>query len=170
MQMSAIVTFNELGYLPSGFHDKEPSEIKSVFVDNFPNSSSRKEIFEGYSKFCKTLVTLGIKNFVQWLDGSFCTSKENPNDIDVVTFVNYDKLNALTSDNQDCLMNLAQNPTSKVRYKCDSYVVLVYPQTHQYYRNYLDYRMYWRGVWGFDRNDNPKGIIRVTYGEGVGYV
>ena len=170
MQTSSVVTFNELGYLPSGFHDKEPSEIRSAFVDSFPNSKSRKEIFEGYLKFCKTLMALGIKNFVQWLDGSFCTSKENPNDIDVVTFVNYNNLNALPSDNQDRLMNLAQNPNSKVKFRCDSYVVLVYPKTHQCYKIYLNERMYWRGVWGFDRNDKPKGIIRVTYGEGVGYV
>ena len=168
--MSSVITFNELGYLPSGFHDKKTSEIRSAFVDNFPNSKSRKEIFEGYLKFCKTLMALGIKNFVQWLDGSFCTSKENPNDIDVVTFVNYDKLNALTLENQKLLMEVALNPYSKELFRCDSYVVLVYPKGHMCYPKYIDNHMKWRGVWGFDRYDKPKGIIRVTYGEGVGYV
>ena len=170
MQINSLVTFNELGYLPSGFHNKEPAEIKSAFVDNFPNSSSRKEIFEGYLKFCKTLMALGIKNFVQWLDGSFCTSKENPNDIDVVTFLDYDKLNALPSENQKLLMDIALNPYSKELFKCDSYVVLVYPKGHNDYQQYLTKRMYWRGVWGFDRYDKPKGIIRVIYGKGVGDV
>ena len=32
---------------------------------------------------------------------------------------------------------------------------------------FIQRKMYWRGVWGFDRKDVPRGFLQITYGRGI---
>ena len=162
-----ILILNEYGYFPAGFHDMTQDEIISSLVENFPDSKTRKIIFDGYVNFCQNMINCGIKNFVQWLDGSFCTSKENPNDIDIVTIIDDAEFKNLNEKQKNNLKLIAERTNAKSRYKCDSFILIAYPKKHDKYKDYINNYMYWRGVWGFDRNDIPKGIIRVTYGKGI---
>jgi hypothetical protein len=63
--------------LPSGVHDATLDEIKKRFVTN----ARREELFEGLKRGCLALKAAGCG--VIYLDGSFVTSKEVPNDFDV---------------------------------------------------------------------------------------
>lgn len=60
---------------------------------HFGTTRSRVDILKGFIQFRLEAYTHGIYNTIQWIDGSFVEDKlkrENvePNDIDVVTFVN----------------------------------------------------------------------------------
>lgn len=71
--------------IPSTFEDFE-----DILVNAFPMDSTRHIILEGYKRYLASLKDVIKSNFYQWVDGSFVTEKMNPNDIDVVIFVDYD--------------------------------------------------------------------------------
>lgn len=157
-----IVLLDEHGYLPAGFHTMDSEEIRQAFVICFPESTTRERIYDGYLSFCDYLESCGIQSYTQMLDGSFFTSKQNPNDIDCVTFLHADQLNALTPENQNRIQLLFQLGFLKTNYSCDGYFCLDYPDDDP--RNGMhgcgvNGRMYWRGVFGFDRLNIPKGVV-----------
>ena len=74
--------FDENGYLPYGMYNMTLDEIEEIFAKN--KSSKRNEIMKEYKKHLKELKDTGY--FLDhWIDGSFTTSKANPNDIDTLT-------------------------------------------------------------------------------------
>jgi hypothetical protein len=54
--------------LPSGVYNMSMDEIKTMFVDNFPLSIRRKEIFDKFASYSKEIVSLGVVTEL-WLDG-----------------------------------------------------------------------------------------------------
>lgn len=68
----------------------EFEELKNYFSDRFENSVTRKAIFDSYAKYLIDFQKEVTPNFVQWIDGSFITNKENPNDIDFVNLIDFD--------------------------------------------------------------------------------
>ena len=72
------------GLLPAGFHTKTLEEVKILCVENFPNSTTRSIIFESFvENFIIPLTNTGLKCDV-WVDGSFITEKEDPEDVDIL--------------------------------------------------------------------------------------
>lgn len=63
--------------LPKGIHDADINEFKRVFVNN----QHRKMLFRGLKKMVNALKNAGCKTV--YIDGSYVTSKENPNDYDI---------------------------------------------------------------------------------------
>ncbi|WP_028526667.1 DUF6932 family protein [Runella limosa] len=57
------------------------ARFEKIFVDNFSISTSRRPIFNNYLAFIDVLKNNLQTPFYQWIDGSFVTSKQNPNDI-----------------------------------------------------------------------------------------
>lgn len=72
--------------LEPGLHDFELNDISNHFLKNFPNSKTRRLLINGLNEFVAHLSSLGIP-IELWIDGSFTTNKENPNDIDLVIFL-----------------------------------------------------------------------------------
>src|ERR1700753_2039955 len=64
-------------YLPIGIHKATIDEIESVFAYNL----FRKEIFSGLLLLIEDLKTIGCNTI--YLNGSFVTSIQQPNDVDV---------------------------------------------------------------------------------------
>ncbi len=58
------------------------ADIEHFFCFN----EHRKQIFEQYKCYCYDLQNTLNANFYQYVDGSFISKKEHPNDIDVVSF------------------------------------------------------------------------------------
>lgn len=84
--------FNVHGNLEGGVIDvREKSEIEDFLVNGFPTSTTRYRNFESFCSFWNEL----DKNKVTrvWIDGSFCSNKVNPNDIDCVVFIEPDPNN-----------------------------------------------------------------------------
>lgn len=72
-----IPKFDDNGYLPEGIYDALLIEYEQCFVYNVV----RREIHAGLLRLIKELKTIGCKSV--FIDGSFVTAKEHPNDVDV---------------------------------------------------------------------------------------
>lgn len=137
--------FESTGLLPPGIHKYDFHEFKTQFVDSFPNSTTREKIFIGFKIFISSICRI-VKPSELWVDGSFVTSKVNPNDIDLVLF--FEKVsNPIWYNGLEPLLNISKN------YFCDAYACPI---------DDIHWRGYWRGFFGFDRLENPKGIIKIN--------
>lgn len=136
----------------AGFHDITMDQIEEIFVENFDNSDNRKYLMSRLKVLLNIISEINIK-FEIWIDGSFATKKQNPNDIDIAIICDPIMLNSLPEDKKIVLLNLFNNRTNtKLRYSCDIYF---FPQ------NDIKQRSYWRGWFGFSRDEKPKGIPRL---------
>lgn len=147
-------TFNEKGLLNPGFFEYKLDEIQTIFVDEFKESQTRKRNFEGFNYWLAELLNICVPNEI-WIDGSFVTNKINPNDIDIVAFIEY----------QDYCENVERiNSLKKIGNNnfCDTYIAFSPNDTNPYNSKFINNRNYWRGQFGFDREDNPKGMIKIS--------
>jgi predicted nucleotidyltransferase len=140
--------------LEAGMHNMTLSDLKSVFVEPFDNIERRESLLKRFEVFIARLKDVPIKMEV-WIDGSFATKKEHPGDIDLVVVCAQDDVNNLSLEKKLILQELFQDKkTTKLRYECDAYFAI----------DNMDDKSYWRGLFGFDRNEKPKGIARITVG------
>lgn len=127
--------FNSDGFLmPVGKITTDLQDVETSFVKKFPNSNTRLSLWTNYLSFLERFKKKVTNNFVQWINGSFVTKKENPNDMDLVTFVDYRIFEP---------METAQYLEEFWSYNLesqglDSYLLAVYPENHQ---DYPDYQM-----------------------------
>jgi hypothetical protein len=147
--------------LPAGKHRATIAEIESGLVVAFPNSVTRRPLFERW-----VLVRDAIARIVavqtEWLDGSFVTDKENPRDLDVVTHLDgpaYDQLDAVQ---HVTLVGLLGGQRSKPLHGLDSFPLAAYPEGHPAYAAYTMGASYWGQVWGTHRDGQPKGYVEVV--------
>ena len=70
----------------------------------------------------------------------------------MVVFISAEEANALPTEKKEQLRGLLDNPTIKSRFGLDVYVSIMGDEPQ---------RSYWRGWFGFDRDEKPKGIARV---------
>ncbi len=138
--------------LNPGLHDFELNEIETYFLNDFPNSKTRKSLIDGLNAYVAHLSNIGVP-IELWIDGSFATHKENPNDIDLVIFSSASILDSLPHKKQQLFQALIDRDSMQNKFGCD---VLFCPTEDQ------NMRSYWRGWYGFDRNEQPKGIARIT--------
>ena len=151
--------FEANGMLPAGFHDCSVQEFIDTFVDCFPTSQRRKVIVDALWDFSEEIYNIGIP-YEFWVDGSFVTTKINPNDADLVLFLQIPNMNLLGS----------QLATFRQKYKDTLDIYFAYatsPENQQLtdpstYYQFVTQRNYWRGQFGFDRADSPKGIVRIS--------
>ena len=69
-------------YLPSGIHDCNLFELKSSFGTN----NRRNELIKKLKYYIRKIQEVGISGWLI-INGSFVTSKENPNDIDAILVI-----------------------------------------------------------------------------------
>lgn len=137
--------------LEAGMHNMTLSDLKSVFVDPFENVARRENLLNRFEAFITRLKDVPI-NMEVWIDGSFATKKEHPGDIDLVVVYDPEEVNKLPIEKQLILKELFEDQkTTKLRYECDAYFVI----------DNMNDKSYWRGLFGFDRNEKPKGIARI---------
>jgi len=67
---------NAIGELPPGMHTATLEEVEAVFV----TTPRRRRLFEGLRLAIQNLHTAGVRRV--FIDGSFVTTKVDPNDID----------------------------------------------------------------------------------------
>jgi len=137
--------------LEPGLHDFKIIEIGNHFLMDFPDSKTRKTLIHGFHKYINHLSSIGVPLEI-WIDGSFTTNKVDPNDIDLVIFSPASVINALPAKKQQLFQVLTDRSTVRKNFGCD---VLFCPSEDQ------NMRSYWRGWYGFNRHEQPKGIARV---------
>lgn len=127
------------------------SDLKDVFVDPFENIERRESLLNRFEAFIARLKDVPI-NMEVWIDGSFATKKEHPGDIDLVVVCAQEEVNKLPIEKQLILKELFEDQkATKLRYECDAYFII----------DNMNDKSYWRGLFGFDRNEKPKGIARI---------
>ncbi|MCB0649813.1 MAG: hypothetical protein KDC85_00905 [Saprospiraceae bacterium] len=144
----------------------EFEELKNYFSDRFENSVTRKAIFDSYAKYLIDFQKEVTPNFVQWIDGSFITNKENPNDIDFVNLIDFD----IYEKNEQIIEVKFRKYGAKNNYPgVDAYFVKVYSEEHdKSYMTEFDL-VYWRN-WFTETKKNrmkkkfPKGFVEIKFG------
>lgn len=101
-------------------------ELEHHFVHAFPKSERRRWLFDNFERYLYQFQDEVYPYFEVWVNGSFVSKVENPNDIDFVVFLDYrvfevrgekvmDKFWCFNLENQ-CL---------------DAYLVKDYPDWHE---------------------------------------
>ncbi|MGP6151334.1 DUF6932 family protein [Priestia flexa] len=157
--------FMENGNLFPGIHNYTMQEFQEQFVLGFSSSQSRKEIFKEFSDWFKQLINLIPPRYV-WLDGSYLTMKENPNDIDLVIFY---KPEDITDEETSIKVKEMINEISR-KYRCDAYLCLdLSDVSGQELAHFPPLNKilgtYWMGQFGFDRKRDPKGMVEINSAE-----
>lgn len=149
--------FNVHGNLDGGVIDvREKSEIEDFLVNSFRTSTTRYRNFESFCSFWNELDKNKVTRVS--IDGSFCSNKVNPNDIDCVVFIKPD------FNNCEYFQSLLDKHGNLLAKYLDVYVCWDKRFVNQFSEdwNAIDYQeTYWLGKFGFDRNHNPKGIIEL---------
>lgn len=154
--------FDQYGHLtPYEIIETDLETFEKIFVSEVKNSQTRLALFEEYREFLAELQQIIGTNFYQWIDGSFTTQKRNPNDIDLVTFLDGQRLTEFAVQ-----LSPLQKRKFQGRGKIDAYFVATYPKGHPLYdifwMDYLDW------LHQFEKDTrlkgNPKkGIIQINF-------
>ena len=153
------LVFDENGYLkPYQPIEIDIESFKYNFVDSFPNSISRELLYNNYLRFLYSFQDNIFTFFEQWIDGSFTTKRQNPNDIDVVTFLSFDVYEKRGDKVIDKYWKFSLEDQ-----KIDSYIVKSYPEEHPNYSTYLSERSLWLDRYGTDRDNQAKGFVKIIF-------
>ncbi len=154
------------GYLIQGIYKIDINTFIEKFVDSYPNSNTREKIFAGYCDYCKFLSSF---NFVkrQWINGSYITKKIDPNDIDIVFFVDSRAFNS----NESLISYIKTLETDYdyvcTKYSCDTHFVTEYPEDDIRYLMYKESAAYWsdvkKGVYSTDKYGVAKGMVELEF-------
>jgi hypothetical protein len=133
--------------------------FQEKFVISFDGSSTRQKIYENYLVYIIDFHKEIVDVWQQWIDGSFITDKKDPNDIDLVNFIDSYAFSSKGAE----LIKFLTKYGSKDKYKVDGYCVPVYPSDDERYELTYRYMKYWEKWFGHDRSNNPKGIIQLYF-------
>jgi hypothetical protein len=119
---------------------------------------------DGLESVVSRLRDNGIHTAV-WINGSFLTHKENPNDSDIVVKIDATILDNGTDEQKRVLEWIKSD--LKANHLCDSYLMPIYPAGDpQQVLN--DYNIaYWLRQFGFSRGVEYKGIAVIDSGVAI---
>lgn len=141
--------------LPIGRHSISLSALRDLCVSNFPLSTRRDLLMLGLEKLVSELLNQSIVGEL-WIDGSFVTQKINPDDVDVVLRIDGVFYEQATDEQRGIIDRLSED--LKADYHCDSYTLMQFPEGHPLYWEGEYQYAYWMRQWGFNREDNTRGI------------
>lgn len=144
--------------LAAGFTTLSLDDVRGMCVDAFPLSTTRNTIMDGLTQVITRLQAANIDAEV-WLDGSFMTSKIDPDDVDIVVPFPAQFYDSGTPEQRKALEWVHTN--LKGAYYCDSYVFAEFPAGHALHTFTLGRRNYWAKFFGEARSGKPKGIAVV---------
>ncbi len=142
--------------LSEGFQDIRLDQLRPRFLDCFPSSTTRENILRKFKNWVQRVKKLNVKCEI-WIDGSFATEKIDPQDIDIVIFINSTDIRNLSATKKlelEILTNERFTEEQRKECFCDSYLVFADDDLG---------RRYWKGKFGLTYNkQKPKGIFRIV--------
>lgn len=160
--MKAI--FDRRGFLtPPSPLEGELRFLEEIFVEDMPDVDTRRKLFKGYLSFLNNLKSAINAPFEQWINESFISKKRIPQDIDVVSFIDHEIVDA----SSQIFKNLSGD-TSLAIYGVDSNIVKLYPETHNHHIFTESDRLYWYHLFtNTARNSRGKryhkGFIKIVF-------
>lgn len=144
-----MVVFDENGVLPVGLHACNEDEFRALLVDAFPQSTSRAIIAAGFGRLRSDACDHNIAG-LHWIDGSYVTDKVDPDDVDLVTFIDFDLLESMASTPAEDFLTsaLGAGPKTPPIYRSDAYIVAVAPAGHPHHASFSKAYDYWRNWFG----------------------
>ncbi len=180
MSSSLLPEFEEhapypFGVLPDGVHATDEPTFRRRFVDAFPDSRTRAAVCDGFFRLRQEAAAHGI-SATQWINGSFVEGKVDPEDIDLVTFIDFNLFCRLERAAQEfAVACLHGREETKSSYCCHTFMVLFSSPEHPFFRTFEDQRLYWRKWFGHTRTEPirpgpsfpsiAKGIIEIVLGD-----
>lgn len=124
--------YDDEGCLLQGIYNLSLGDVEHEFVNG--KSQRRLDIFENYKCHLKEIKDMNCC-LNHWIDGSFVTLKENPNDID--TFTEFDGVKAKKLGILDEIDNIIYDAPLRTNNFCHSFRVFKVPQSWQ--KDYDEY-------------------------------
>ncbi len=154
------LNFDKFGNLtPYQAIEVDLDTLESYFVTAFPKSTTRKRLFENYLRYIYRFQDEVFPFFEQYINGSFVTKKENPKDIDIVTFLDYEVYQKRGDQVLDKFWTFSLEDEG-----IDAYLVEDYPKNHSFYQKTLEKKIYWENLYIKNRNRNePKDFLKITF-------
>jgi hypothetical protein len=130
------LNYNEHGCLLPGIYELSLKEIEGEFVEG--KSQRRRDIFDNYTFHLKEIKDTGCC-LNHWIDGSFVTLKENPNDIDTLT--EFDGVKVESSMMKNTVDRIIFDAPLRTGGFCHSFVIYKFPKCRKKdYEEYLSYK------------------------------
>jgi hypothetical protein len=149
--------YDSKGYIqPPQIHPSTPERLRFRHVQEFPSSAKRPAIYAGWLKYIAEFSAEVAPRFCQLVGGSFLTTKEEPNDIDVVNFV--------PAENYSAVVNrFDEEGGSKDTFLVDGRTIAVYPEDSPMNQLTQMQLNHWSKIFGHDRHGHPKGMLRMEH-------
>jgi hypothetical protein len=147
--------------MPNGRHVTDADEVEQRLVTPFPLSLTRRTIYIGWRQRRAVIAGLVPSINQEWVAGSFASSKRDPGDIDVVTFLERSDILALGVAERQQLAESVGGLTSRLRYGTDGYLCPATAPGDPYHDVYLRARGYWDDFWSKDRAGIERGYLDV---------
>jgi hypothetical protein len=160
--------------MPIQFDDKGnpyPYEIVRINLGKFeeiftkiPNKDRRLLLFQQLNQYINDFLTTFLPtNWIQWVGGSYTTTKKMPNDIDLVNFIDANSIESSISALSIFITNSDCETDSKKKYSVDGYLVPIFDEYDPRRKITVDFRNYWKKWFGHDRFENPKTVVEVIH-------
>jgi hypothetical protein len=161
------ITFDLRGNLqPATKIELSLTAFQELFVNKFAATATRTLIFEKYLAYLSDFTKTVTPDFTQWINGSFVSNKENPNDIDFVTMIQADVYNKKTDViNNDFRL---QGVKDKYGSLLDAYTVRLFDEGHRDYFISQSDCAYWYDWFSKTKNNRAKqsfkkGFIEIKF-------
>ncbi len=141
-----LINLKKTGFLPAGIHPATWKELN----DQFGFNEQRRMLLNGLQKGLQLLKKYGCIEV--YVDGSFVTTKPIPNDIDVCYDNSYMNWKKFIKDNPEFNDVKQGSKVQKEKYQSEFYA----------YNAFDDYIVQF---FQFDRDNNPKGIVKLSLTE-----
>ncbi|MBW3543480.1 MAG: hypothetical protein KY476_24780 [Planctomycetes bacterium] len=141
--------------LPIGRHELDLAQLHTLCVDGFPESTTRAELMHSLEDIATRLRSSGVRGEL-WIGGSFVTEKLDPDDVDVVLRRQASSCDDWTLEERAAVDWLASGLAES--HRCDTYLLLEWPESHPDYWFGEYMYAYWLRQWGFGRDNSLKGI------------
>lgn len=141
-------------------------EFENFFITDFGGSKTRKLIYENYIDYVFEIQSKIDMQITQWIDGSFVTRKLNPNDIDIVTFIDYN----IYESKEDIIRTDFNKYFKRYAFPfVDAYTVKNYPKNHKREWVTKNDKIYWLNLFSKTKVNRAnkayqKGFIEINYG------
>lgn len=138
--------------LPAGIHKISLNSLEDKLLKPFDEKRTRAYLCNRLRELISELRKFKISMII-WIDGSFCSLKPNPSDIDIVIFFDTSQINLLDGTSFDNLLSFLNNrDILRARYGCDLFFEDMKDENRYHY---------WRSLFGFNQLNEPKGFIQI---------